>query len=80
MEPYLRANLWHTFSGTDSVTFDGTDTINSQQKSSTADIGLGLVVTLDRAVSAYASTDYSSNIDSNDLRGLAGNLGVRISW
>ncbi|MFJ5254985.1 autotransporter outer membrane beta-barrel domain-containing protein [Pseudomonas sp. NPDC088414] len=80
LEPYLRANLWHTFSGTDSVTFDGTDTIDSQQKSSTADVGLGVVLTLDRAVSVYASTDYSRNIDSNDLRGLAGNLGVRISW
>ncbi|WP_025109999.1 autotransporter outer membrane beta-barrel domain-containing protein [Pseudomonas sp. H1h] len=80
LEPYLRANLWHTFSGTDSVTFDGTDTIDSEQKSSTADVGLGIVLTLDRAVSVYASTDYSSNIDSNDLRGLAGNLGVRISW
>jgi len=80
VEPYLRANLWHTFSGTDSVTFDGTDTIDSQQKSSSADVGLGVVLTLDRAVSVYASTDYSSNIDSNDLRGLAGNLGVRVSW
>lgn len=80
LEPYLRANLWHTFSGTDSVTFDGTTTIDSEQKSSTADVGLGVVLTLDRAVSVYASTDYSSNIDSNDLRGLAGNLGIRISW
>lgn len=80
LEPYLRANLWHTFSGTDSVTFDGTTTIDSDQKSSTADVGLGVVLTLDRAVSIYASTDYSSNIDSNDLRGLAANMGIRISW
>lgn len=80
VEPYLRANLWHTFSGTDSVTFDDTTTIDSEQKSSTADVGLGIVLTLDRAVSVYASTDYSSNIDSNDLRGLAANLGIRISW
>lgn len=80
VEPYLRANLWHTFSGTDSVTFGDTDVISSEQKSSTADIGLGVIVTLDRAVSVYASTDYSRNIDSNDLRGVAGNLGVRISW
>ena len=80
VEPYLRANLWHTFSGTDSVTFGDSDVISTEQKSSTADIGLGVVLTLDRAVSVYASTDYSRNIDSNDLRGLSGNLGVRISW
>lgn len=80
VEPYLRANLWHTFSGNDSVTFGESDVIRTEQKSSTADIGLGVVVTLDRAVSVYASTDYSRNIDSNDLRGVVGNLGVRISW
>ncbi|MBK5373612.1 autotransporter outer membrane beta-barrel domain-containing protein [Pseudomonas sp. TH43] len=80
IEPYVRANLWHTFSGTDSVTFGDSDVITTEQKSSTADIGLGLVVTLDRAVSVYASTDYSRNIDSNDLRGVSGNVGIRISW
>ncbi|MFJ2485312.1 autotransporter outer membrane beta-barrel domain-containing protein [Pseudomonas sp. NPDC087639] len=80
VEPYLRANLWHTFSGTDSVTFGDSDVISTEQKSSTADLGLGVVVTLDRAVSVYASTDYSRNIDSNDLRGVTGNLGIRISW
>lgn len=80
VEPYVRANLWHTFSGTDSVTFGDSDVINTEQKSSTADIGLGVVLTLDRAVSVYASTDYSRNTDSNDLRGMSGNIGIRISW
>jgi len=80
VEPYLRANLWHTFSGTDSVTFGNSDVITSEQKSSTADLGVGIVLTLDRTVSLFASTDYSSNIDSNDLRGVVGNIGVRVSW
>lgn len=80
LEPYLRTNLWHTFSGTDAVTFGTSDVITTQQKSSSADIGLGVVLTLDRAVSIFASTDYSRNIDSNDSRGVVGNLGVRISW
>jgi outer membrane autotransporter protein len=80
VEPYVRANLWHTFSGTDSVTFDDADVISTEQKSSTADIGLGVILTLDSAVSLYASTDYSRNIDSNDQRSVVGNLGIRISW
>ncbi|MNB55987.1 Adhesin/invasin TibA autotransporter precursor [compost metagenome] len=80
VEPYLRANVWHTFSATDSVTFGDNDVISSERKSSTADIGLGVVLTLDRAVSVYASTDYTSNIDSNDVRGVVGNLGIRLSW
>ncbi|MGZ9668452.1 autotransporter outer membrane beta-barrel domain-containing protein [Pseudomonas sp. GNP014] len=80
VEPYVRANLWQAFSGTDSVTFGDNDVITTEQKSSTADLGLGVVLTLDRAVSVYASTDYSSNIDSNDLRGVVGNVGIRLSW
>ncbi len=80
MEPYLRANLWHTFSGTDTVTFDHVDRIESQQKSSSADLGIGVVLSLASAVSVYASADYTRNIDSNQLRGVVGNIGVRMSW
>jgi outer membrane autotransporter protein len=80
LEPYLRANLWHTFSGTDTVTFAGTTDIDTEQKSSSADLGIGAILTLAPAVSVYASADYSSNIDSNQLRGTVGNLGIRVSW
>lgn len=80
LEPYLRANLWHTFSGTDTVTFDDADQIETQQKSSSADLGVGVVLSLASSVSVYASADYSSNIDSNQLRGMLGNVGVRVSW
>lgn len=80
VEPYLRANLWHTFSGTDTVTFDNTDRVETQQRSSTADLGIGVIVSLAPAVSLYAGADYSNNLDSNQQRSVAGNLGVRISW
>jgi outer membrane autotransporter protein len=80
LEPYLRVNLWHTMSGTDTVTFDDSTEINTRQRSSSADLGLGAILTLAQAVSVYANADYSSNIDSNPLRGMRGNLGVRMSW
>jgi outer membrane autotransporter protein len=80
LEPYLRVNLWHTMSGTDTVTFDDSTEINTHQRSSSADLGLGAILTLAPAVSVYANADYSSNIDSNALRGISGNLGVRMSW
>lgn len=80
LEPYLRVNLWHTMSGTDTVTFDDSTEINTRQRSSSADLGLGAILTLAQAVSVYANADYSSNIDSNSLRGISGNLGVRMSW
>ena len=80
LEPYLRANLWHTFSGTDTVTFAGNTDIDTGQKSSYADLGIGAVLTLAPSVSVYASADFSSNIDSQHLRGTMGNAGIRISW
>lgn len=79
LEPYLRANLWHTFSGTDTVAF-GADQIDTRQQSSSADLGVGLVLGLAPSVSVYAGVDYSRDIDSNAMRGMTGNLGMRVSW
>jgi outer membrane autotransporter protein len=80
LEPYLRANVWHTFSGTDTVTFAGVTDIDTEQKSSYADLGVGAILTLAPSVSVYANADYSSNIDSNQQRGTSGNIGIRLSW
>ncbi|WP_339482940.1 MULTISPECIES: autotransporter family protein [unclassified Pseudomonas] len=80
VEPYLRANLWHTLSGTDTVTFDDTDRVVTQQRASTGDLGVGVIVSLAPTVSVYAGADYSNNLDSHQQRSVAGNLGVRISW
>ncbi|MCG6575763.1 autotransporter outer membrane beta-barrel domain-containing protein [Pseudomonas sp. AF32] len=80
VEPYLRANLWHTFSGSDSVTFDNAERIETQQRASTGDLGVGVIVGLAPSVSVYANADYSNNLDSNQQRGVAGNLGLRVSW
>ncbi|MGZ7460236.1 autotransporter family protein [Pseudomonas sp. Ma2-10] len=80
LEPYLRANLWHTVAGDDTVTFDNVDQVKTTQKATSADVGVGVILSLDSAISVYASADYSSNIDSNQLRGLGANIGVRVSW
>lgn len=80
VEPYLRANLWHTFSGTDTVTFDNTQRIETQQRASTGDLGVGVIVSLAPTISVYAGADYGKNFDSSQQHSVAGNLGVRVSW
>ncbi|WP_335944713.1 autotransporter outer membrane beta-barrel domain-containing protein [Pseudomonas sp. G166] len=80
VEPYLRANLWHTFSGTDAVTFDNAQRIETQQRASTGDLGAGVILSVAPTVSVYAGADYGQNLDSNQQRGMSGNLGIRISW
>ncbi|PNB74004.1 autotransporter outer membrane beta-barrel domain-containing protein [Pseudomonas sp. GW456-E7] len=80
LEPYLRANIWHTFTGTDTVTFDHVDQIETQQRTSSADLGIGMVLSVAASVSVYAGLDYTSNIDSNQQRGTFGNMGIRVRW
>ncbi|NBB37337.1 autotransporter outer membrane beta-barrel domain-containing protein, partial [Pseudomonas sp. BC115LW] len=80
LEPYLRANLWKTFGGYDTVTYDDIDRIKSEHKSSSADLGVGLVAKLSSSVSVYMGADYNTHLDSNDLDGVSGNLGVRMNW
>ncbi len=80
LEPYLRANAWRTFGGSDTVTYDGVDRIKSDHKSSTADLGVGVVAQFSSAVSVYLAADYNANLDSNELEGVSGNLGLRMSW
>ncbi|WP_339524033.1 autotransporter outer membrane beta-barrel domain-containing protein [Pseudomonas sp. EL_65y_Pfl2_R96] len=80
VEPYLRANAWRTFGGYDTVTYNSVDHIKSEHKSSTADLGVGVVAKLSSTVSVYLAIDYNTNLDSNELDGISGNLGVRVSW
>jgi outer membrane autotransporter protein len=80
VEPYVRTNLWHTVYSGNAVTLDQVDKISSSRKSSTVELGLGLVARVTPTVSLYVSADYSSDVDDNDLNGLIGSLGVRMRW
>lgn len=80
VEPYVRTNLWHTVYSGDTVSLDQVDKISSSRKSSTVELGLGLVARVSPIVSLYVSADYSSDVDDNDLNGLIGSLGVRMRW
>ncbi|WP_047226580.1 autotransporter domain-containing protein [Pseudomonas brassicacearum] len=80
VEPYVRTNLWHTVQSADTLTLDKVDKISSSRKSSTVEVGLGLVARVTAVVSLYISADYSSDVDDNDLNGLIGSLGVRMRW
>ncbi|MBX8496649.1 autotransporter outer membrane beta-barrel domain-containing protein [Pseudomonas cichorii] len=80
VEPFVQGNMWHNFDGSDTLTFDHSDRIKTEHKSTTADMGVGLTARLSSEISLYLSADYSSNLDDNDLDGLRGNLGLRVSW
>ncbi|WP_300632933.1 autotransporter outer membrane beta-barrel domain-containing protein [Pseudomonas sp.] len=80
VEPYVHASAWRTFNGHDTVTYDDVDRIKSDHKSSTADVGVGVVAQLSSAVSVYLAADYTTNLDGNAQEGVSGNAGVRVRW
>jgi len=80
VEPYVRTNLWHTVQNTETLSLDKVDKISSSRKSSTVEVGLGLVARVTPAVSLYVSADYSSDVDDNDLNGIITSMGVRMRW
>lgn len=80
VEPYLRANVWHTFGGRDTVTFDDVDRIKSDHKASTIDFGAGVVAQLSSTVSVYMEGKYGTQLDANDFEGISGTVGLRARW
>jgi outer membrane autotransporter protein len=80
IEPYLRANVWHVLDGKDTVTYNGVDRIKTQHRSSSTDIGVGLIVGVAKGVSVYFAVDYAAQLDSNELAEASGSIGVRASW
>jgi outer membrane autotransporter protein len=80
VEPYVRGNVWHVLDGKDTVTYNGIDRIKTRHTSSSSELGIGVVVGVAPGVSVYMAVDYAAQLDSNDLAGTSGSMGVRVSW
>ncbi len=80
LQPWLRANLWRTLGGTDSLIFDDSERLNTDHRATTGDLGGGVSARLSREVSVNLSLDYSRNLDTNSQQALSGTVGLRISW
>lgn len=79
-QPYLRANLWRYFNGTDSVTFTGSTVIPTDVAATAAQFGLGVVAHLSARGSVFAAASYTTNVNGEHRSTVEGNLGVRWSW
>ncbi|WP_116893540.1 autotransporter outer membrane beta-barrel domain-containing protein [Pseudomonas syringae] len=77
--PYLRANLWHTKDGHDTLTFDHAEQIRTAHRSTTGSIGAGMVATLSSSASLHWSADYLSDLDDG-AQGVNTSLGFRLVW
>ncbi|TIV25219.1 MAG: autotransporter outer membrane beta-barrel domain-containing protein, partial [Mesorhizobium sp.] len=79
LQPYLKANLWHDFGGTDRVDFEGTG-ISTESRSTSFEFGGGVVAKVSDKVSVFATGDYTTNLAGDKRRVLEGNLGVSVKW
>ena len=79
MQPYLKANLWHGFDGTDNVRF-GTDLISTDFGGTSLELGGGLVAAVTQDVSLFATADYTFDVSGENQRIIEGNVGLRVKW
>ncbi len=79
-QPYLRANLWRYFGGTDSQTYAATTVIPTSVSATAAEFGLGLAIGINRHGSAFLNFSYGTNVDSAHRSIVAGNAGLRWRW
>lgn len=77
--PYLKANLWHAFDGTDRVTFETTP-ILLEREATALEIGGGLAAQLTNYVAVYGAVSYTAEVDDLRQEGVSGNLGLRLTW
>ena len=78
-QPYLKANIWHGFSETDSVLF-GADPIHTDFDSTTLELGGGITHVFSQSFSAFASADYKFDIDGENVETIEGNIGLNFKW
>lgn len=78
VEPYLRTNLWHSYSNSGPLSLGQVEKISSSRYSTSVEVGLGLLARVTPSVSLFVSGDYSGSTDN--AFGLIGNIGVRMRW
>ncbi|ATU91718.1 autotransporter domain-containing protein [Phyllobacterium zundukense] len=78
-QPYVKANLWHNFGGTDAVLF-GPDAITTESESTSLELGGGIVHDFSEKVSAFAVADYTFDLDGGNREIFEGNIGLTVKW
>lgn len=80
LQPYARANIWHTSAGQDTVTFNDVTDIDTEQKSTTMGVSVGATLKVAEGVNLYSEVGYDRNLDSNTLNGRKGTVGLRVEF
>lgn len=77
--PYARANLWRTFSGTNTVVLGG-DGVDTTRSSTALELALGLTTQVADRLGVYGKLAYTTSVDSGYVRSTSAQVGVRYAW
>lgn len=80
LQPYVRANVWHTSAGQNTVTFNDVTAIDTEQKSTTLDLSAGATLKVATGISLYGEVGYNRNLDSNTFNGHHGTVGLKMDF
>jgi autotransporter family porin len=80
--PYLKANLWQDFAGKDSALYEHTVEIVSRHRSTTLELGGGLVANLAPNMGFWLNADYTTDIGGTEQEreAIRGTAGLRVTW
>ena len=79
-KPYLKLNLWHTFSSSNAIYLGPADQVVNRRNSGALEAGGGIVGQLDRKVAVYGGLAYTSAVGNTQQTGWQGQIGMRLRW
>ena len=82
LRPYLKANIWQDFVGSDRTTYGGVTELVLHHRATTLELGGGFTAQISPNVALWASADWSTDIGGNEQEreSVSGNAGLRIVW
>lgn len=80
LRPFLEADLRHKASSNRTIAFAVTDPMGVQSCGTAVEVGAGITVQINHAISASASAGYTTSVDSTNRDDITGRLGLRVSW
>ena len=82
LKPYLKANIWQDFVGSDRTVYDHTQDIVLRHEATTLELGAGFTAQIAPNVALWASADWSTDIagEEQERESIRGNADLRITW
>ena len=80
LQPRLLTNLWHTFSGGDTVDFNSVTPLTTPFGQTTFEVGGAVAGRFSDQLGAYAQFSYTTNVGGDYVQAIKGIIGIRYNW